>query len=265
MSFGACVHSTRSSLRGLFLLCLLAGTSSLHTTKPCAAPSTPRGHWLEAKKLLRNRECKVISITADSLKSRLEVLRTQWASDAERAPRTVNIDIRRRIKASRAADDCLEVARAVCPSSDESMQASCARALQEISRDFSSLGDTPDVFLRVVCDSSYEARCPQMHTDKVPIRGIVTIQGEGTEYIFPKDSGAIRQASDLEFLVLKGDKYSSIEPWASVFQLPLTSAEGVLHRSPALRPNEPQRRVLVTLDLDSGHDDREWLLRRPAS
>jgi hypothetical protein len=170
----------------------------------------------------------------------------------------------------------------------------CAAALEELVRGVASLADGPlegvceDVFLRIVCASDYQARDPMYHTDKAPLRGYVTLRGVGTEFMTrpstpleymtlrslgkagePGRGSSVRQAQELEFVVMKGDHYQAMTTcdrtttpysstttpswWSKVWK----RASACVHRSPP-GARRGGRRVIISLDLADGDDDREW-------
>mmetsp|Transcript_17547 Transcript_17547/g.27101 ORF Transcript_17547/g.27101 Transcript_17547/m.27101 type:complete len:348 (-) Transcript_17547:2567-3610(-) len=177
----------------------------------------------------------------------------------------------------------------------------CTAALMELAHGVASLADGPklegsctDVFIRIVCASDYKARDPMFHTDKAPLRGYVTLCGVGTEFMTrtctPLEYAALRtfgvnkekvssdgkrlvdggpmknlrQAEELEFIVMKGDHYeappppptaSAPSPW---IQNMWKRASACVHRSPPGNKILGGRRVIVSLDLADGDDDREW-------
>jgi hypothetical protein len=174
----------------------------------------------------------------------------------------------------------------------------CTAALVELAQGFASLADGPlalegvceDVFLRIVCASDYRARDPMYHTDKAPLRGYVTLRGVGTdymtrpcsplEYVTLRGLGkgvpvqSVRRANELEFIVMKGDYYDypheyESSPVASSGTATSTAAAdswlarvwkrtaACVHRSPPAAATGG-RRVIVSLDLADGDDDREW-------
>ena len=222
------------------------------------------GDWAAAKAALRSADCCVVSVSG--LEPHLRVLQARWTA----APEDLDLRTRVRVRSS-ARDDCRRVSRAV---SRDDPDPSAAAALEELARGVSSLADGPlegvcdDVFLRVVCASDYRARDPTFHTDKAPLRGYVTLRGPGTEYLHTErrdPARRLRRAEELEFIVMKGTHYSA--PWLSGLWRPLqTAAEPLqgdsacVHRSPpaATAGETRQRRVIVSLDLATGDDDREW-------
>jgi len=151
------------------------------------------------------------------------------------------------------------------------------------------------VFLRIVCASSYKARDPMFHTDKAPLRGYVTLCGPGTdfmrrtstpmEYMALRGLGSLplgdsttslRRAQALEFIVMKGDHYLYEPPsntaktetatkasWMSnnyLWKLFPDRTSACVHRSPPAddATTGGRRRIIVSLDLADGSDDREW-------
>ena len=137
-----------------------------------------------------------------------------------------------------------------------------------------------DVHCRIVCASNYQAREPPFHTDKAPLRGYVTLKGLGTEYMMrpcnpieylalrvlgddapTSTSNGLRQAKEMEFIVMKGDYYHQRDrsSAATLMETLWTRATACVHRSP---PNEEgnsnRRRVIISFDLADGDDDREW-------
>jgi hypothetical protein len=179
----------------------------------------------------------------------------------------------------------------------------CVLALQAIAKGVASLADgslqnnTKDVHMRIVFASNYNARDPMFHTDKCPIRGYVTFIGPGTQYMdrpcLPWEyvalrtlgssssgeknvknvhHGLLQTAKNLEFIVMKGDKYdataneqdTSSPP--SILQSMMKSIwirnAACVHRSPpaaeVVAVGGGKRRVILSLDLADGDDDREW-------
>jgi len=145
------------------------------------------------------------------------------------------------------------------------------------------------VFLRIVCASNYKAIDPSFHTDKCPLRGYVTLTGIGTEYMSrtctPMEYVTLRamgmdmststtsmgggggisaeslvQAQELEFIVMKGDEYQyHYKSEGNSFWNKLWKRRfACVHRSPPAAENGGRRRVIVSLDLGDGKDDREW-------
>jgi Protein of unknown function (DUF1826) len=153
-------------------------------------------------------------------------------------------------------------------------------ALEELARGMASLApdgrDIQDVHVRIVSASNYRAVDPMFHTDKCPLRGYVTLRGVGTEYMTrpcspweyltlrslgrPRGDSepavSVRESQELEFIVMKGDYYPHPEAnnwrWSNVFW---QRAYACVHRSP---PGQGGRRVIISLDLADGDDDREW-------
>jgi len=168
----------------------------------------------------------------------------------------------------------------------ENIKDPCTAALVEIARGVASLADGPlegvceDVLLRIVCATDYRAIDPMYHTDKAPLRGYVTLRGAGTEFMTrpcsPKeyvalrglgkgDPKSVRQAEELEFIVMKGDHYECKSPAKmasavtnySWMKKVWTRMEACVHRSPPAVATGG-RRVIISLDLADGDDDREW-------
>jgi hypothetical protein len=162
----------------------------------------------------------------------------------------------------------------------------CTAALMELAQGVASLaenGPSMDVFIRIVCASNYRAIDPMYHTDKAPLRAYVTLRGVGTdfrsrqcsllEYYALRVTGQgdhVRRANELEFIVMKGDQYehddespkgsssSSIPLPAWVTRI-LKRTKACVHRSPpADTTTGGGRRVIISLDLADGDDDREW-------
>jgi len=231
------------------------------------------GDWADAKAALRNPECCVVSVSG--LGPHLRSLKERWDAGPD------NLDLRARVRVrSSASDDCLRVSRAVLPSAPGDGDDPCVAALSELARGVASLADGPledvceDVFVRIVCASDYRARDPMFHTDKAPLRGYVTLRGPGTdfmtrpstpmEYLTLRGLGAgepaksIRRAGELEFIVMKGDHYEAPSPAATPWLKGLwRRASACVHRSPPAA-GTVRRRVIVSLDLADGDDDREW-------
>ena len=246
------------------------------------------GDWAGAKLALRNPDCCVVSVRG--LESHLRVLQARLADQGP-----AELDLRARVRAfssfSSAYGDCLRVRRSVVGDDNDNNENGndkqqhededpCTAALVELAHGFASLADGPledvceNVFVRIVCASDYRARDPMFHTDKAPLRGYVTLRGVGTdfmtrpcsplEYVSLRGLGkgdpvqSLRRAQELEFVIMKGDhyEYESTAPssWlAKVWKR--TSA--CVHRSPPAA-TIGGRRVIVSLDLGDGDDDREW-------
>jgi len=163
----------------------------------------------------------------------------------------------------------------------------CTAALVELAKGVSLLANGSserrymDVFIRIVCASDYRAIDPMFHTDKAPLRAYVTLAGPGTEYMTrtcspfeyaslrslgqSNSQDSIRQAGNLDFIVMKGDHYvyngvetKSKRSGISIMKKIWTRTCACVHRSP---PGTGGRRVIVSLDLADGDDDREWYER----
>ena len=190
-------------------------------------------------------------------------------------------------------------------------EAAVVSVLQELARGISALTEeantaahtesSRDVFLRVVRASSYKARDPMFHTDKAPLRGYVTLMGPGTDFMTQpctaveymtlrslgsvdgtKDdksgSNTLRRADLLDFIVMKGDRYS-YDPPSTTIKAP-TSIVDTMNRNTlswmrriqrSIAPNRTSacvhrsppaagggRRIILSFDLADGDDDREW-------
>lgn len=245
--------------------------------------------WAGAKAALRDPKCCVVSISG--LESHLQVLQAQWATEPN------DVDLRMRVCSSthdQTHDDCIRVLRSISPSllgeSDKSSHETspCTTALEELAAGFGLLADGPledscrAVFMRVVCASDYQAREPMFHTDKAPLRGYVTLRGLGTEFMMRPCSPAeyvtlrglgvdtlsslqqsVRQAEELEFIVMKGDYYEAPPTTNDGVSFIGSMAAGLWQRSYACVHRSPnsemqRRRVILSLDLADGDDDREW-------
>mmetsp|Transcript_35577 Transcript_35577/g.42883 ORF Transcript_35577/g.42883 Transcript_35577/m.42883 type:complete len:295 (+) Transcript_35577:230-1114(+) len=239
------------------------------------------GDWAGAKAALRNSDCCVISVSG--LEDHLRVLQEEWAD----GPKDVDLRARVRVRESHAQKDCLRVRNLVSPltSGNECCTNDpCNVALEELARGVASLADGPlegiceEVFMRVVCASDYRAHDPMFHTDKAPLRGYVTLRGPGTEfmtrpstpveYMMLRGMGteparSVRCAEELEFIVMKGDHYkvaSTTPPPVSWIPELWQRASACVHRSPPAATTSALqgRRVIISLDLGDGDDDREW-------
>lgn len=165
----------------------------------------------------------------------------------------------------------------------------CTSALVELALGVVSLAEgslekeCKHVFIRIVCASDYKAIDPPYHTDKAPLRGYVTLKGLGTEFVnrtcSPMEYAMLRmfgtgvhvdniqKAKELEFIVMKGDYYTYQDPnlnpwsWDSIMNKIWQRNKACIHRSPPAVHEGGllgRRRVIVSLDLDDGLDDREW-------
>lgn len=194
-----------------------------------------------------------------------------------------DLDLRRRIRVTHLWEDCRGLQQSILGvvssnGSGSSSAQEVTQALVEIAGGAARMADGPlsntDVFLRVVCATDYKARDPMFHTDKCFVRGYVTLRGIGTEYRTTvcnpleyaalrgfganRSSGeaatksSLRQAQELEFIVMKGDHYKATPNIAPALW---TRASACVHRSP---PGNGGRRVILSFDLAAGEDDREW-------
>lgn len=244
------------------------------------------GDWADAKAKLRKPECCVVTIS--NLDDHLEVLQNHFVNSGP-----ADLDLRAKINLkSSTRQDCLQIRRSVIDIPGDDYEENCilvndpcTDALEELARGIGSLADGPlegvceDVFMRIVCASNYKAIDPMYHTDKAPLRGYVTLCGVGTEfmtrtcspieYVMLRGFGegklgqSVRQAEELEFIVMKGDHYiaNDIESVNSNAAHLITKlwkrAIACVHRSPPAAASGG-RRVIISLDLADGDDDREW-------
>lgn len=253
------------------------------------------GDWAGAKAALRNPDCCVV--TVPGLDSHLRVLQAHFADSGPaeldlRARIFVNNKLPPAMTdLSTGADtynDCLKVRRLVSPfkndndddDNDINKNDPCTVALEELARGMASLADGPlegacdNVFLRIVCASDYRAIDPMYHTDKAPLMGYVTLRGVGTEfmtrpsspveYVTLRSLGSgdpvqnVRMAEELEFIVMKGDHYECNGDTAVSWMNKIWKRTAAcVHRSPPAAMSGG-RRVIVSLDLGDGDDDREW-------
>ena len=150
----------------------------------------------------------------------------------------------------------------------------------------------PDVHVRVACASDYRAIDPVFHTDKCPLRAYVTLIGPGTEYVdttcnplqylalrmlgenglvssIGDDGGEggrirVKEAKEMEFIVMKGDRYVHNHQSLPLLSSSQSSSLGLWSRSSACVHRSPPgalgggKRVIVSLDIANGEDDREW-------
>ncbi|GMI00567.1 hypothetical protein TrVE_jg2454 [Triparma verrucosa] len=288
----------RKSIHSTCFLLVLGLQSSLslsfpHNPAPSLRDASPppqqSSSWAAAAEALSDPGCCVVSV--GGLDSHLRALQ-EWFVD--KGPD--DLDLRKRVRVhNQSLHDCHELCLAVCnagvnPHATVSASDPATAALEELARGVSSLatsaleggdcdpGIAKDVFLRVVCASDYKARDPMFHTDKAPLRGYVTLTGLGTEYMTRPSSaldylqlralgsGAplhdMQRAHELEFIVMKGDHWyeAHIPPGLreTVWQ---RNRAACVHRSPPAATTGSEvkrRRVIVSLDLATGDDDREW-------
>jgi hypothetical protein len=288
-----CLQSVRplGVVRSISIPAIMVTTDQLLRHPPAPALS---GDWTGAKAALRNSDCCVVSVPG--LEHHLCVLQAYFA---DKGPADLDLRARVRVKSS-ARDDCLSIRRSVSPieendnddddGNDETamLDDPCTDALLELARGVASLADGPleevceDVFIRIVCASNYKAIDPPYHTDKASLRGYVTLRGIGTEFVTRTCSpmeyamlrglgkGAsdqsVRQAPELEFIIMKGDLYAyedpntihSMTPAASFMNKMWKRKSACVHRSPPAATTGGRRRVIISLDLADGDDDREW-------
>lgn len=249
------------------------------------------GDWASAKKKLRNPDCCVVSISG--LESHLGVLQEQL----DQGPAELDLRARISSSKENILSDCIQVcnlcsipSRTKFPMYEDEkayLRDPSVAALMELAHGVASLADGPlegtkEVFMRIVCASDYRARDPMFHTDKAPLRAYVTLRGVGTdfmtrpcsllEYLQLRGSGearalnSVRRAEELEFIVMKGDQYicdvsqedrhkvSVISSW---FNRWWKRTIACVHRSPPA-PYSGGRRIILSLDIADGDDDREW-------
>jgi hypothetical protein len=272
-----CLHSVRP-------LSVVRSIPTVADQRQLRDPPALAGDWTGAKAALRNPDCCVVSVPG--LEHHLCVLQAYFA---DKGP--ADLDLRARVHVqSSARDDCLSIRRSVDDGNgnDETVMLddSCTDALVELARGVASLADGPlegvceDVFIRIVCASNYKAIDPPYHTDKAPLRGYVTLRGIGTEFVTrtcsPMEYAMLRglgkgvpdqsvsQAKELEFIIMKGDFYAYEDPntcttpAASFMNKMWKRKSACVHRSPPAATMGGRRRVIVSLDLADGDDDREW-------
>lgn len=256
------------------------------------------GDWEGAKAALRNPECCVVSVPgiSDHLRVLQEHFADGGPADIDlRARVRVQssaaedcISIRNLVVPMAEGNGAISDDSESAPIGDNSESApiddACTAALCELARGVASLADGPlegvceDVFIRIVCASDYKAIDPMYHTDKAPLRGYVTLRGVGTEYMTrscsPIEYAMLRglgegvpekcvvQAEELEFIVMKGDHYAfedyQMTSGAFLMNKLWKRANACVHRSPPATTTGGRRRVIVSLDLADGDDDREW-------
>jgi len=215
---------------------------------------------------------------------------------ADNGPADLDLRIKVNVRSS-IVHDCISIRQSVTPfpldqnnnNISDNDEASilehdpCTKALVELAKGVASLADGPlennceGVFLRIVCASDYKAIDPMYHTDKAPLRGYVTLRGVGTEfmtrvctpleYIQLRSLGSgiptkdVRQAQELEFIVMKGDYYiedKDLSLQKSLMKNLWTRSNACVHRSPSAAMEGSRRRVIISLDLADGEDGREW-------
>lgn len=255
------------------------------------------GDWIAAKHNLRDPECCVVSVQgmdkhlrvlqnhfADNgpldldLRARVHV-KSSLYEDC--------LSIRRSVIQMEGDNDDEEKSTEIT-SRNMKKYDPCTEALAELAKGVASLADgsldgvCEGVFIRLVCASKYKAHDPMYHTDKAPLRGYVTLRGVGTEYMKETcspieymslragggggvPSRSVAEAKELEFIVMKGDHYDYYEDTSSKISKLNPSfvkkiwkrASACVHRSPPGQQGR-DRRVIVSLDLADGDDDREW-------
>lgn len=116
--------------------------------------------------------------------------------------------------------------------------------VEELVDMFSCLFDLPRVGMRI--RTLEKAMCPKFHVDRVPCRMVTTFAGSGTQWLphetVNREDFSLDQAEKLlrnlnsgDVGLLKGELWEGNEN------------RGLVHRSPAVPPNEPKR-LLLTLD-----------------
>ena len=227
-------------------------------TLPAVASS-----WAEAKGLLNSKRCSAVQVT--NLTRSLSTLQACWSG-------ANNIDIKRSIRPEFVDEDC----KCCCKSIVASSQDSDSAALADLVRGFAILcplgrGASQGATVRVVVDNDYQARCPNFHVDKVPVRAIATLHGTGTELALDQQNKVIHQASALDMLVLKGTE------WPRQHREPLLSswlskaagksiggeAHACWHRSPTASARQ-LRRIILTFDV-AAPGEAEWLVGRDSA
>ena len=285
-------HLPRVLVQTFFLIIAFYIPSSLQLSS-VAVPSSSlqklTGDWIDAKHSLRQDDCCVVRVPG--IDESLRILKDYFV---DKGP--ANIDLRARVHVkSNIVKDCLKIRQSVIATDEDDIDIEsienysnndvdqCTAALVELAKGVASLADGPlegvctDVFIRIVCASDYRAIDPMFHTDKAPLRGYVTLAGPGTEYMARTCSPveyvslrslgqgnlqqSIRQASNVDFIVMKGDHYiyddpeRKVEFSTSIMKNLWKRTCACVHRSP---PGNGGRRVIVSLDLADGDDDREW-------
>ncbi|CAB9515924.1 expressed unknown protein [Seminavis robusta] len=281
----------------LFISVLFSGLFHNHGTLALSSSNLGKnalsGDWSAAKLALRDPHCCVVSVSG--LDHHLKVLQDNFVDDGP-----FDLDLRTRIRTSDPSflgRDCRQLRQSVCQNNqhEQDDDNACAAALEELALGVASLIDdtdgppSMDVHMRVVCASDYRANDPMFHTDKAPLRGYVTLKGVGTqfmtrtcspwEYMTLRTFGmpganrepcrSVRDAPELEFIVMKGDYYPQQQQQTNDAdpQSPLSSmlsgsklwqrTFACVHRSPP-GATFGGRRVIISLDLADGDDDREW-------
>ena len=160
-----------------------------------------------------------------------------------------------------------------------------AELLQQIVVGFASLrsreaDDSSDVMLRIMTDSNYQPRCPKLHVDQVDVRGLLALDGPGTEFQLAADRNDetdLCTAGDLSVVLLRGTQWPHGPGDDGGPPFPLFRAlsdvvrsslgmesefQACWHRSPPpplSSAEEPCRRVLLSFDFaEDGEEEREW-------
>eukprot|EP01082_Thalassiosira_pseudonana_P007731 g6947.t1 g6947 contig23:1538426-1539427(+) len=266
--------------------------------------TTVAGDWSTAKLSLRDPKCCVVSVSG--LEESLSTLQQYFCSTDEPP---IDLDLRTRVRcgnnneddtSTTAYTDCARIYQSIMAPSfvksfvdefdadadlENNKNHPCILALETLARGVASLADGPlegtcsDVHMRVVFASNYEAKDPPFHTDKCPLRGYVTLKGQGTQYMDrtcqPLEYAALRMlgvdgddnyvkglttAKELEFIIMKGDCYDAPLPEnvsPSLLGKIWKRESACVHRSPPTSARS-KRRVILSLDLADGDDDQEW-------
>ena len=273
-----------------FSVCFSSVTKSFDTSNiPTASKNTNLiGNWKDGKTSLQRDDCCVVSI--DGMEPHLNHLYEYFVNQGPS-----DLNLRARINAESLLHDCRTIRQSVVAIPEFDMKEypndeidPCTAALMELARGVISFADglvlerkpCMDVYMRIVCASDYKAIDPMYHTDKAPLRGYTTLIGPGTEFCenicSPLEYASLRslgngssssiptrKAKNMEFIIMKGDYYEYNDSQMSqTFQLLSrikkklwTRTSACVHRSP---PGNGGRRVIISLDLADGDDDREW-------
>ena len=157
---------------------------SIEALVTAGASSSWIGAWSDAADDLRTPNCRAALVDLRTpCGDALAPFRAQWVCPDSGLP-FHTCDVRRRIRSPR---DLKQVCALLGkdPTTTSSLDETSA-ALEALVDGFSSLrpNDRSDIVLRIITEQSYEtAKCPQWHVDNVPLRGLVTILGDATEYL----------------------------------------------------------------------------------
>ena len=260
----------------------------------------PDENWIQANGRLKDKKCCVVNVAnleaqlkilqetlvvhgpADvDLRARVQTSQSQDVSleDCQRVLKSVMCDADRGKESKSTITDASVAALHELAQGMAIMASGCGMH-GRIGNEQHTGSSVMDVHCRIVCASNYQAREPPFHTDKAPLRGYVTLKGLGTEYmqracnpleylalrmlgdvVAASISNDLRQAKEMEFIVMRGDYYHRHDPLTAttMWERLWTRATACVHRSP---PNEEgncnRRRVIISFDLANGDDDREW-------